>query len=124
MATDVTKSIMKWAALIIALGTIGAGALKFGTYIYATREEVTKLEKRQIRARGADKLQKFQIERLEVQVQNVENIARRTDMNVEKLLIQDKMQPAPMPALKPLPTRSSLDMLGEDKPEKPGDRHD
>lgn len=118
MATsDPVKSIMKWTGLIIALGTVAAGILTgLGSYVFATKGEVTRMEKRQVKTQGATDLRDYRIQKLEVQVQNVESIARRTDVNVEKLLTRRSIQPAPAPTIRAMPRRPTTNTLDPDPP--------
>lgn len=115
--SDPVKSIMKWAGLLITLGTIAAGILTgLGTYVFATKGELVKMEKAQIKSTGATKLRAYRIEKLEVQVDNLGSIARRTDTNVEKLLAVRQIQPAPPPVIRALPKMPMPDSVGEDDP--------
>lgn len=114
-ACDPTKSIMKWTAVIIAVGTIAAGLVTVSsTYVFATKKDLTLMEKRQTRARSGIMLRDYRIEKLEVQMGNLENIARRTDLNVEKLLIQRQIEPGPAPIAEALPPMPDLEALNSD----------
>jgi hypothetical protein len=101
----------KWLGFIMMGSTVVAGAIASLTYVFATKNEVLQLERVQVEATADTKLRDFRIQRLEVQVQNVENIAQRTDKNVEKLLILRHLEPGPKPNVKPLPSLPSPDSL-------------
>jgi hypothetical protein len=102
----------KWLSFLLACSTLLAGALASLTYIFATKDELIQLEKVQVKATTDTKLRDFRIHRLEVQVQNVENISRRTDKNVEKLLLLREIEPGPKPEVKLLPDIPGPDSLG------------
>lgn len=102
----------KWLGFFMASGTVIAGVIASLTWVFATKNEVLELERVQVEASTDTKLRDFRIQRLEVQVQNVENIAQRTDRNVEKLLIMRRLEPGPKPDRKPLPSIPSPDSLG------------
>jgi len=103
--SDPVKTAMKWIGLVLALGTLVGGSVTvLSTYVFAQKEDVTKLEKHHDALKGSMALRDYRIERLEVQVQNIESIARRTDLNVEKLLTVQRIAPAPIPVFKALPS--------------------
>lgn len=100
-----------WLGVLVGSSTLLAGMIASLTYIFATKQEMVQVRQTQIEATTDTKLRDFRIQRLEVQVQNVENIAQRTDKNVEQLLLLRKMQPGPKPEVRPLPQLPAPDKL-------------
>lgn len=102
----------KWLGAAMSIGAL-IGTLVAGlSFVFATRGELVTVEKQQVEFRGESRLRDFRIKRLEVQVQNVESITRRTDTNVEKLLSGQNLVPAPAPDIKPLPYMPRIDTMG------------
>jgi hypothetical protein len=93
------------------IGTLIAGL----SAVFATRGDLMRVEKEQLKLKGEVKLQDFRIKRVEVRLENVESIARRTDTNVEKLLTYEDLAPAPAAIIKPLPYSPQIETM------EPGD---
>lgn len=102
-----------WFGLLVAVGTMVAGTIASLGYVFATKGELAQLEHEQTESVGDTKLRDFRIHRLEIQTQNLERIAQRTDKNVEKLLLLRRLEPGPEADIKPLPDYPSADKLWE-----------
>jgi hypothetical protein len=89
------------------IGTLVAGL----SFVFASRGELVRVEKQQLEFRGETRLHDFRIRRLEVQMENVAAVTRRTDMNVEKLLSRQNVSPVPAPEIKPLPYMPQIDTM-------------
>lgn len=109
---NLLSTVAKILGILVILGTAAAGVITvLGEYVYATKGEITKLEKEHVQAKERVKLRDYRIMKMEVQVQNMEGVAQRTDTNVEKLLTRFELQAAPMPISKPLPAPPVPDSL-------------
>lgn len=107
MATPKTSSlgtIAKILGIIVACGVIAAGLTSWlGTYVYATKPELSVVQTEQVKRGERDKFRDHRIQTLEVKVENTQRIVSRTDKNVELLVLQREMEPEPEPEMEPLP---------------------
>lgn len=100
-----------WFGLLVTVGTLVGGIVASFGYVFATKSDLARIERDQTETAGDTKLRDFRIRRLEVQIQNLENVAQRTDKNVEKLLLLRSLEPVPEPEIKPLPDFPAADNL-------------
>lgn len=102
---------LKWVGTIVSIGALIGTLIAGLSAVFATRGELVRVEKEQLKLKGETKLQDFRIRRLEVRLENVESIARRTDTNVEKLLAFEDLSPAPAAVIKPLPYAPQIEKM-------------
>jgi len=96
-------SLGTWLGLIISVLTIvGIGFGALGT-VFASKDSVTTLDADRRVVAAEQKLRDWRLRKVEVQVANVEAVARRTDDNLGRLLTRFKVEGAPPPEMQAAP---------------------